>query len=461
MSTARYLPLGGHDISASGPAFGTAFASKAIATHHARSRSVVATDDPQPGADQAANDPNAPRTAEGLRIALFSGNYNCVRDGANRALNYLVRHLLENGAEVRIYSPTVRHPAFAPAGDLVSVPSVPIPGRSEFRLALGLPRATRRDISDFGPNLVHVSAPDLLGVGAQRFARKLDVPVVASLHTRFETYLDYYGLQFLRHWGWNHLRRFYRASDQVLAPNAASATSLAAMGVPHDRIDLWGRGVNPGVFSPALRDLRWRRERGFRDDEIVPLFFGRLVLEKGIDRFAETIAELRRRGHHLRPLVVGAGPAEQRLRAMLGDALFTGHLDGLALGQAIASADMLINPSTTEAFGNVNLETMASGTAVISADAGSARALIESGKSGLLVEPRANALADAAERLMDDPGLRHGLARGGFVAASNYRWPTILDDVISSYRRLLQRRAAQEWPPALADGRCLDRRQNG
>ena len=67
--------------------------------------------------------------ASGLRIALFSGNYNYVRDGANQALNRFVGYLLRQGAAVRVYSPTTDTPAFAPAGDLISTPSVPVPGR--------------------------------------------------------------------------------------------------------------------------------------------------------------------------------------------------------------------------------------------------------------------------------------------------------------------------------------------
>ena len=54
-----------------------------------------------------------------LRIALFSGNYNYVRDGANQALNRLVGYLLSQGAAVRVYSPVVAAPAFPPTGDLV------------------------------------------------------------------------------------------------------------------------------------------------------------------------------------------------------------------------------------------------------------------------------------------------------------------------------------------------------
>src|SRR5690349_14273103 len=121
----------------------------------------------------------------GLRLALFSGNYNYTRDGANQALNRLVGHLLEAGAAVRIYSPT---------GDLVAVPSAPLPGRGDYRAALPLPRRLRRDIAAFAPTLVHLSAPDLLGCQAQRIARQLGATVVSSLHTRFETYLSYYRL---------------------------------------------------------------------------------------------------------------------------------------------------------------------------------------------------------------------------------------------------------------------------
>src|SRR5215207_6636598 len=91
--------------------------------------------------------------SEDLRIALFSGNYNYVRDGANQSLNRLVGFLLRQGAQVRVYSPTVEHPAFAPTGDLVSVPSVPIPGRSEYRLAYSLSASVRRDIAEFNPNI--------------------------------------------------------------------------------------------------------------------------------------------------------------------------------------------------------------------------------------------------------------------------------------------------------------------
>ncbi|MBV9882941.1 MAG: glycosyltransferase family 1 protein [Sphingomonadaceae bacterium] len=374
-------------------------------------------------------------SAEGLRVALFSGNYNCVRDGANRALNKLVGHLLERGAAVRIYSPTVPEPAFAPAGDLVSVPSIGIPGRPEYRVALGLPGAVREDVRAFAPTHVHVSCPDLLGGRAQALGRALGAPVVASMHTRFEAYPAYYGLDFLTPAVKRRLKTFYVGSDLVLAPNPSMAASLEDLGVAAERLRIWGRGVDHQQFSASRRSEAWRSAHGYRPNEPVLLFFGRVVREKGLDTFAETVKALEARGLALRPLIIGDGPARSWLETQLPGALFTGHLDGDALGRAVASADILVNPSTSEAFGNVNLEAMAAGLAVVSADVGSAQALIEDGRSGLLVPPEEpEAYADAVEGMIRAPKRRRALALAATAASAAYSWTDILDGVILAYQ---------------------------
>jgi glycosyltransferase involved in cell wall biosynthesis len=379
--------------------------------------------------------PEGAGKAAGLRIALFSGNYNMVRDGANKALNRLVRYLLDNGAAVRVYSPTIPEPGFEPAGDLVSIPSVAIPMRKEYRFATRLPGKVRDDIRAFRPNLIHVSAPDLLGRKAQGLARELDIPVVASLHTLFQTYLDYYGLGFLRPMGERYLDRFYRRCDYVLAPNELLAEDLRQSTGLGDHVQIWSRGVDHNLWSPDKRDMEWRRAQGYADDEPVLLFFGRLVKEKGLDVFEAVVTELRQRGHRIRPLIVGAGPAGDDLAGRIGDAVFTGHVEDRTLATAVASADILLNPSTTEAFGNVNLEAMAAGVALVSADAPAAIALIRDGETGLLVPAlEVDTYADAVESLIRDPARRQQIADAAMEASKAFRWSAILDRVIETYR---------------------------
>jgi phosphatidylinositol alpha 1,6-mannosyltransferase len=370
-----------------------------------------------------------------MRIALFSGNYNYVREGANQALNRLVARGLEKGHEFRVYSPVTDTPAFEPAGDLVPVRSIALPVRSEFRLALGLARPVRDDVGRFAPDLVHVSTPDILGTRAQTFAKRLGVPVVASLHTRFETYFEHYGLGWATPLAEAHLRRFYRRSDHVLAPTAGIVTEMKALR-GDDRISLWSRGVDRELFAPERRHPSWRREQGWRDNDVVVLFFGRLVLEKGVRDYVAIVQRLRARGVAVRPLVVGAGPAGAEF-GELGDAVLTGHLDGAQLARAVASADILIHPSRTEAFGNVVLEAMASGLAIVAADTDSSRGLIEEGRSGLLC-PDAEAFAAEIAQLVADSGRRRELGAQARAASRRFSWNAASDAVLDAYGSLVR-----------------------
>ena len=382
--------------------------------------------------------PTTGGSAKDLRIALFCGNYNCVKDGANNALNHLVSYLLQEGAQVRIYSPTVANPAFEAAGDLVSVRSVAIPGRSEYRLTLGLDKRTKADVRRFEPTHIHVSAPDPQGYQAQELARELGCPLVTSLHTRFETYFEYYGLRAFRPWAERYLRSFYARSDLVLVPNIPILQELSSWNMTNC-ISLWSRGVDQQQFHPTFRNLEWRRSQGWDETDIVPIFFGRLVREKGIDKFSATIAKAIEQGLQLRPMIVGDGPAKAEFASQLPDgARFLGHLSGEDLSRAIASADILINPSTTEAFGNVNLEAMASGLAIVSADVPSAQALISHNDNGVLVPPNDVAgYADALTDLAHDRGKRAQLGSAAAVTAAAFTWSAALADVVQGYLGLI------------------------
>jgi len=376
-----------------------------------------------------------------MRVALFTGNYNYVREGANQALNRLVGRGLQKGHEFRIYSPVTDTPAFEPVGELVPVPSIPIPIRSEFRLATGLPRGTREDVRQFAPDLLHVSTPDILGTRAQTFAKQLGVPVVASLHTRFETYFEHYGLGWARPLAEAHLRRFYRRSEHVLAPTPGIVDELRQLR-GDARASLWSRGVDRELFDPKRRDMEWRRATGFSDDDVVVLFFGRLVLEKGVRDFVAIVRQLQARGLAVKPLVVGAGPAADEFQP-LGDAVLAGHLDGPDLARAIASADILIHPSRTEAFGNVVLEAMASGLAIVSADTDSSRQLIEHGRTGVLVSaPDADAFGAEIATLIADPQRRQQLGSEARKASARFSWDAASDSVLAAYRSLLSGRPA-------------------
>ena len=379
--------------------------------------------------------------ATGLRVALFSGNYNYVRDGANQALNRFVAYLLRQGAQVRVYSPTTDTPAFEPAGDLVSAPSFAVPGRKEYRVPYRLSGVLKRDLAAFQPNLIHLASPDPLCHGALSWARRHGLPTVASVHTRFETYPRYYGLAFLEPLVESVLRRFYRRCDAIVAPSESMAQLLREQRMSYD-VGIWTRGIDREIFNPGRRDLNWRRAQGIEDNVPAIGFIGRLVMEKGLDVFSDTIDQLGLRQVPHKVLVVGEGPAREWFQNRLPQAVFTGFQKGPELGRAVASMDMLFNPSVTETFGNVTLEAMACGLPTVAARATGSESLVTEGVTGRLIRPGAiGDFADALESYCLDTSIRQKAGAAAQARAERNGWDQVNQALVDTYLRIIRQRA--------------------
>ncbi len=368
-----------------------------------------------------------------LRIALFSGNYNYVRDGANKALNQLVGYLLGKGAKVRIYSPTIAKPAFPATGDLVSIPSFAIPGREEYRFPLAITARIKQDLAAFNPNIVHTSSPDLVGHRAVTWAHRNALPILSSVHTRFDTYARYYGMGFLEPLMITLLRRYYQRCDALVVPSESMASILREQEM-HDDISIWSRGINRDIFDPSKRSNAWRASLGINDDDIVIGFLGRLVMEKGLDIFAQTIEKLRSSKYKFKILVIGKGPAQDWFAQKIPEAIFAGFQSGPDLGRAVASMDILFNPSTTETFGNVTLEAMASAVPVVAARAAGSESLIIDNHNGILAAPgNTQEFAKALEDYIENPALRDAHGQAGETLSRSYDWDNINQSVADKY----------------------------
>ena len=213
--------------------------------------------------------------------------------------------------------------------------------------------------------------------------------MIASVHTRFETYPRYYGMAFLEPVLLAMLRRFYRRCDAIFAPSDSMAQLLRDQRMNYD-VGIWSRGIDREIFNPGRRDLAWRRSLGIADDEPVVGFVGRLVMEKGLDVFSDTIDRLAQRGRSgTRCWWSATGRRATGSRSGCPTRSSPASRPGADLGRAVASMDMLFNPSVTETFGNVTLEAMAAGLPVVAAIATGSQSLVADGVTGRLVRPGA------------------------------------------------------------------------
>jgi glycosyltransferase involved in cell wall biosynthesis len=266
---------------------------------------------------------------------------------------------------------------------------------------------------------------------------------MASVHTRFDTYPRYYNLAWVEPVLTAVLRRFYRRCDALVAPSESMAQVLRDQRMNYD-ISLWSRGVDRDIFHPGRRDMAWRRSQGIADDQVVIGFLGRLVMEKGLDVFADTIDDLTRRGFAPRVMVIGEGPAQAWFQARLPDAVFAGFQGGSDLGRAVASMDVLFNPSVTETFGNVTLEAMACALPVVAAEATGSESLVENHVNGRLVRPGAiHSFAEALRAYVTDADLRERHGAAGAARSLDFSWDRINQAVADTYLRLIRQKQAQ------------------
>jgi glycosyltransferase involved in cell wall biosynthesis len=372
-----------------------------------------------------------------LRVALITSSYNYIKDGVALTLNRLVEYLEAHGVEVLVFAPTMATPAFAHAGTIVSVPSIALPARQEYRLALGMPRSARRRLKEFGPDIIHIAVPDLLGYRALRLAQQWNIPAVASYHTRYETYLKHYWyIAALTGLVSRYLRWFYATCREVYVPSLSMAETLRADGMK-DNFRLWPRGIDAVRFNPAKRSSEWRARHGIGVSELVILHVSRLVREKRIDVIVETARRIQAAGIAHKLVIVGDGPGRAALEKTLPRAIFTGFLDGESLATAYASSDIFLFPSETESFGNVTLEAMASGLPCVCADATGSRSLVAAGLTGLLARPGCvGQFADHIATLAGDSALRRDMGANARARSLDFRWDETMARILGYYEAL-------------------------
>jgi phosphatidylinositol alpha 1,6-mannosyltransferase len=378
-----------------------------------------------------------------LRVALFTGNYNYIKDGVALTLNRLVAFLESRGVPVLVFSPVAKKPAFASVGEVVPVPSMAIPTRPEYRIALGLSRPARQRLEAFRPTLLHIAVPDIAAYKALKLAEGWGVPVVASYHTRYDTYLRFYGLGLFEKLGQRYMRNFYNRVRRVYPPSESMAEIIRREGQSQN-VEIWARGVDSDLFSPAKRDMSWRRSLGISDGEVVISFAGRLVKEKNTAVFMRVLNALTEKGLRVRPLVIGDGPEMAVMRAGLSNGVFAGFLHGEELARAYASSDIFFFPSESETFGNVTLEAMASGLPAVNAIASGSNSLVEDGVTGHLVSARdEQLLAARLETLAGDEGLRRRMGEAARSRALGYSWDNVLSGLLQSYMEVLREARAE------------------
>ncbi|MBD0861924.1 glycosyltransferase family 1 protein [Gordonia sp. zg691] len=386
-----------------------------------------------------------------MRVAIVAESFLPQMNGVVNSVLRVVDHLESTGHTAVVIAPDT--PRGAPGGrgqlgrgqverrqvgrrtPVHLLPAVKVPRVTS--LPVGVPAPVLyRTLRDFGPDVVHLASPFVVGAAGALAGRALGVPVVAVFQTDVAGFAAAYRLGAVEKMAWRYTRRLHEMCDLTLAPSTAAMEVLASHGVP--RLRRWGRGVDVGLFSPDKRDdamrARWLADAGDLDpgaprDRLVVGFVGRLAPEKHVERLSGLMGDPR-----VRVVIVGDGPERPRLERLLHGAVFTGELRGEALARAYASFDVFVHAGEHETFCQTIQEAMASGLPVVGPDAGGPRDLVSPFRTGYLLEVSgfAEKLPGIVESLLDE-SVRAAFGRAAVAAVRSRTWSSVCAELVGHY----------------------------
>jgi len=380
-----------------------------------------------------------------LRIAVVTETYPPEVNGVAMTLGHLVNGLQVRNHQVQLIRPR-QHADDQPQPTATFSEhlqrGIALPRYEGLKMGLPAKAALTQLWTKHRPDVVQIATEGPLGWSALAAANKLRLPVASDFHTNFHSYSSHYGFGLLRRTIVAYLRKFHNKAAVTLVPTEGIRREL--LGYGYENIEIIGRGVDTKRFHPGRRDASLRARWGVSGDETVALYVGRLAAEKNLELVFRAFDAMRAAHPATRLVLVGDGPERALWQARRPDAIYCGTQVGEALAAHYASGDVFLFPSLTETWGNVTIEAMASGLAVIAYDCAAAEEVIRHGENGLKAPPEDEAafVAQAAS-LAPDRAQQHRLGTAAAARAAQLSWDAIVD----SYECVLLRLALPQPAP--------------
>jgi glycosyltransferase involved in cell wall biosynthesis len=267
-----------------------------------------------------------------------------------------------------------------------------------------------------------LSTPGPVGLVGLLAARLLGIPVKGIYHTDFPRYVriltDDSDLESL---AWTFMHWFYTGLDSLYVNSEPYREAWINRGAAPHRVRILPRGMDVQLFNPSRRRPDFWKKRGAKDGQVVLLYVGRVSREKDLDLLVPVMAALRDLSALL--AIVGDGPYQSELKRVMPDAIFTGYLLGEELAEAYASADIFVFPSTTDTYGNVVVEALASGLPCVVSSEGGPSGLVQHGRTGYVTKGRdVGGIAGRLRHLVENTSLRKTMSENAVLELLKSDW---------------------------------------
>jgi phosphatidylinositol alpha 1,6-mannosyltransferase len=366
--------------------------------------------------------------SDSLRVAVVTESFLPQVNGVTNSVLRVLETLSAKGHDALVIAPDSAEAPTTYAGFRVKrVPSLAVKGL----LPVGFPQRFMEPlIEGFDPDVIHLASPFFLGKYATRIAQRLNIPTLSIYQTDVAGFARHYGLSIAHSQLTNWVANIHKQTDRTLAPSTWSCEQLQSSGV--DNVSLWQRGVDSVKFNSTKRSAELRESfASASQNKIVVGYVGRLANEKKID----DLAPLHDRDD-VQLVIVGDGPARQKLERILPRALFVGYKSGEDLAAHYASFDIFVHTGKHETFCQSIQESLASGVPVIAPNSGGPLDLVKHGATGFLLDTSNASDLIAAFELLTDARTRSLMGITARESVIHRTWEKVNSELIDHYRDL-------------------------
>lgn len=384
-----------------------------------------------------------------MKIAVFTNNYIPIISGVTQSIESFREGLEKRGHKVFVFAP--RFPGHKDDNpNVFRFSSVDFRHKTAFPIAIARSRKIYKQLKKLNVDIIHSQHPFNTGKAALRYARKLNIPIVFTNHTRYDLYTHFIPIfpqRLLKWYVKTASINYANKCDRVISPTQSIKEMLIEWGM-RTKIEVIPTGIKPEQFVEAGGRDEIRQKFSIKNDDILVMTVSRLAEEKNVDFLIKVFSKLKeaKSNKKIKFMVIGDGSDREKIEEKVKElkidkeTIFTGAVPHDDIAPYFKAGDIFVYSSLSETQGIMISEAMASGLPIVAVKAPGAQDIINSGIDGILSPEIEEAFVQRVLSLIENDALRKKISENAVKNSYEYSQDACVDKMFNLYQEALRNR---------------------
>ena len=385
-----------------------------------------------------------------MRIGIFTDSYPPFINGVSTSIVMLKNALEKKGHEVFIVTVNSDSYKYENEDKVIRIPGIPI-GIFDYRLTGIYPLRAIEKIRKWDLDIIHSQTEFGVGTFARIIAKQFDIPLVHTYHTMYEDYVHYITKGYFSGTGKKiieYLTKFYcdKTATELIVPTKKTYDLFKQKYHVERNIHIVPTGIEVEKFYkesfPEEKLLKLRENLGYKKDDFIILFVGRIAKEKSVSFLIENQKEISKKHKKAKLLIIGDGPCLEEYQKQVNkqkitdNVKFLGKVQWEEIPKYYNIADAFVTASTTETQGLTVIEAMGASLPVVAIDDESFNTVVINDLNGNIFKNKKE-YRKMITSLIEDTTKRERFSKQARITAEEHSTKYFADKVLAVYKKAL------------------------